>query len=384
MQQNNFNSLSRYEDLFSDFSNLLSEYLSVKDGQSIREFNLKQAKKGPKTRMKNSLIEDDFTSNELVEKIKSSYLSRDYLKGEIGTIDGNEQYNGIFNIALYMLISNRLGKYYKGELDNNSSLDENTKIIYKEKYKNLMAKKDNAITKLIYSLFIYKETENDNKFYYGYKYSYEKGKIGDTLIIDLPTYGQISVHFGSKKKLETIKYLAKQNIDLILAKKLQLGQITDEQFDTIGAKANTDKILPKYTGKQYEFLSGIPLDYCGKKFDTAQDTLGLSKKLSTEITDEDIENMSKTTNYNTRELYYFAIKKDFSKSQLEKLEYFLEKRKRERAESRKSENLHKQKSINTNSILKKIIPLTTADERQQVATHEAILDKIHLDIAKEK
>lgn len=385
MEQNNFNRLSTYEDVFSNFSQVLEEYLAMTNGEEIRDFNLitRDSKYG---KGKNDLIEDDFTPNELVEEIKDSYLRRNYLKGEIGMLNGDEQYDGIFNISLYMLMANRLGKIYKGELDNNSNLDKNTKTIYKEKYRNLMAKKIDAATKLIYSLFIYKETENNNDFYYGWKES-----RGKTLIIDLPTYGQISVHFGSTKRFNSVIYLARQNINLILEKKLELGQITEKEFNTIKAKTDTDEIFPNYTGIQYDISSGIPLDYHGKKFETAQNDLGLSKTLSTEITDDDIEKMVSNTNYTNRELYYFALKKDFSKSQLEKLRHLLHGRdidaikKSENSHKKKRKKKHKKKkTINTESIGEKAVSLTTADERQQVASHEIKLDEKQQDISNEK
>lgn len=376
MEQNNFNRLSTYEDVFNNFSDVLEEYLSMTDGESIREFNL-YAGKG------NSLTESDLTSNQLVEEIKKSYLSRNSLTGEIGMLDGNKQYDGIFNIALYMLMCNRLGKKYKFKLNDDLNLDENTKTIYKNKYRDLMAKKHDAATKLIYSLFIYKETENDNNFYYGLKES--KGKI---LLIDLPTYGQISIHFGSQQKLSSILYLANQNINLILEKKLEMGQITEEKFNTIKSKVDNNKIVPKYKNKLYDYVSGIPLDYRGKRFHIAENNLGLSGKLPTELTDNDIKQMAINPNFNTRELFYFAIKSNFSKSQLQKLESFFKERDltnvTPKSATKKKKKQHKKKSINPKNIGETAISLTTAEERQQVSMHETTHDEIHQDISNEK
>lgn len=285
---------------------------------------------------------------------------------------------GIFNIALYMLTSNRLGKLYKNKLDKNTNLDKNTQDLFKNKYKNLMLEKQSATTKLIYSLFIYKETENDNDFFYGYNVD-DYG--GSAFIIDLPVYGQISVHFGSKENLKNIEYIARQNINQILKKKLELGQITAEQFSEIESKANNEGILPEYTGKLYEYSSSMPLDYCGEKFEMAQKDLKLDGKMISDITDEDIKTISENRKYNSRELYYFAIKNDFSKSQLEKLSKRLQERDKLPV---KHNTTDKSKFINVASIGKTSIKATSAEERKVVAEHENMCNSININNSKEK
>ncbi len=373
MTQNRFNQLPRYEKVFSRLDQILNQYIKLSTDRSILKFNSSQ-KSQNEDGFSNSLVEDDFNAFELVNEIRSSYLGRDYLEGEIGLVDGQDQYDGIFNTTLYMLMSNRLGKLYKGALNKTSNHDKDIK----NSYKTLMNSKNDAIVKLIYSLFIYKETETDNDFYYGHSID-NNGK--DRLIIDLPVYGQISVHFGSKENLENIKYIAKQNIDLILKRKLELGQITEEQFNEIKSKADSEGIFPKYTGKLYEYSSAIPLDYCGEKFKMAQKDLKLSGKMVSDISDDDIERISANNKYNSRELYYFAIKSDFSKQQLEKLSSLLQKRDKKILQTSKKKN-HSQ--LDPKRIGRKAVSLTSAEERQIVDNHEVMSDSITPNHSKEK
>lgn len=362
MKQNSFNQLPKYEDIFDNLKDILNQYLEIRSSKSIRGFNLSQ-KHSNENGYNNNLIENDFTPDELINEIKSSYLSRDYVKGEIGLIDGQDQYDGIFNIALYMLMCNRLGKLYKERFDKNHKLSEKAKDSYKRKYEELMFEKHDAATKLIYSLYIYKETENDNDFFYGFSSDKDNN---NRLIIDLPVYGQISIHFGSPQTIKTIKYFSRQNVNLILNKKLRQKQITKEQFNKLKNKAETDEIFPKYTGKLYEYSSGLPIDYCGEKFEMAQSDLKLSKKMVTEITDEDIKRISENRKYNSRELYYFAIKSDFSKSQLERLSIYLQKRDKEL--------FNTNRKIKKQSIFNSALNSTTPIERQIVSTHEHTAD----------
>ncbi len=377
MNTNKFSQLPRYENIFNNLKKVLNQYIKMSGSKKIHNFNFKQ-KNLNDSGFENNLIENNLNPSELLEEIKSSYLSRDYLEGEIGLIDGQDQYDGIFNLALYTLITNRVGKLYQSEFNGNSTLDDTTRTAYKETYKKLMVQKKDATTKLIYSLFIYKETETDNDFFYGCR----TDDFGNSsFVIDLPIYGQISVHYGSKENLENIEYIAKQNINLILEKKLELGQITEDQFEKIKGKAENEGILPKYTGKLYEYSSAIPLDYCGEKFEIAQKDLNLSGKMISSISDEDIKTISENRKYNSRELYYFAIKSDFSKEQLEKLSGYLQERDKEI-----SQNLTTQKrsTINVQEIGRQAVNLTSAKDRKNVGNHEDMRDAATKTNSKEK
>ena len=262
-----------------------------------------------------------------------------------------------------MLMSNRLAKDYKREIDKNTSLDDKTINDYKEKYKLLLQKKSDATTKLMYSLYLYKEIENDNDFYYGHRID-NFGK--DTFVIDLPIYGQISVHFGSKQNLEQIKHIAKQSAQKIMERKLELGQVTKEKYEQITNNINEDTIFPEYTGKLYEYSSVIPLDYCGTKYEQVQKDIKVLSKQSNILTDEDIKQISENNKYNSRELYYIAVKSDWTKSQLELLSKYLMER----------DKIKDTNKIDVTSIGKEAIQLTTAEERKIVREHEKGLKKM--------
>ena len=185
--------------------------------------------------------------------------------------------------------------------------------------------------------------------------------------------------------MQNIEYIAKQNIELILEKKLELGQITEEQFAQIKDKAENNGILPEYTGKLYEYSSAIPLDYCGEKFEMAQKDLNLSGKMVSTINDEDIKRISENRKYNSRELYYFAIKSDFSKNQLENLSKYLQERDAEitRNETTAKTSI-KSTTIDVQYLGRQAISLTSAKDRKNVANHEDIRDTAIENIPKEK
>lgn len=378
MGQNTSAKLPKYEDIFKNLENSLNEYLKVSNGKKIKNFSFSQ-KSINDDGFENRLIETGLKPSELLAEIKDSYLRRDYLEGEIGTIVGDEQYDGIFNMALSMLISNRLAKHYIHEVESNSNLDNSTRKAYEEKIKHFMSEKKTSLTELIYSLYIYKETENDNDFFYGHRLD---NNGADTFVIDLPAYGQISVHFGSESNLERVEHMAKQNIDLILKRKLELNQITKNQYNKIKSKANNGEVLPEYSGKLYEHSSAIPLDYQGRNFIRAQRDLCLSKKMITDYTKSDIERISHNRKYNSRELYYWAIRSDFSKEQLEQLSGFLQERDSKTLLKHSSRNASKHqedtiasdeaiaKLINSKSMGRKVVASTTAEERKVVDNHE--------------
>lgn len=365
MKQNNSNHIDKYEDIFAKLETSLNEYLTLNSGRNVKGFNLSQ--KGINTDgFENKLIESGLSPKELIAEIRDSYLRRDYLEGEVGTIDGEEQYDGIFNIALSMLISNRLAKWYKYEIEKKSNLDKTTKAEYEEKIKKFMSEKKQSAMQLMYSLFIYKETVNDNDFFYGHSLDINDK---DTFVIDLPVYGQISVHFGSAGYLDHIKHLASNNIKLILEKKLKLGQITKKEYNKLKNKVDDDEIFPEYTGKLYEHSSAIPIDYQGRNFKRAQKDLKLSKKMIVDYTEEDIERISKNKKYNSRELYFWAVKSDFSKKQLEQLSAYLQER--DNIALSKIPNKTIKKTIDVQSVGKKVVSSTTAEERKQVSSHES-------------
>jgi len=340
---------AKYEDVYHNLKIILEDYLRKYDGKKIINANLSQTQFNEDA-FTNNLIENDFDYDEIIEAIKESYLSRDYIKGEIGLTDEGEQYDGIFNITLYMLMSNRLAKYYQQQLTKRNNLDDITRNKYKEISKNLLNRKLDATTKLIYSLYIYKELQNDNDFYYGHRIDNDGN---DTFVIDLPVYGQISVHFGSKANMEQTMHIAKQSVQKIMERKLELGQVSQEKYEQTINRMENEGVFPEYTGKLYEYSSVIPIDYCGTKYEQAQKDLKMSDKMPSNLKKDDIKKMSENTKYNSRELYYFAVKSDWTKSQLELLSGYLQERDKPVTKS----------VIDVSKLGQETVSLTTAEER---------------------
>ncbi len=364
MQYNNNINLATYEEIYKKLKNNLYTFLSTTSNEAIKKLYLKPINNNFNS-LDNYLIETGFNSEQLIKKIKTSYLKRKYLKGNIGTVSGKEQYDGIINIALYLLISNKLAKIYNYEILSHPYWDNSKKHLYKEKSKTYKNQKRDATIKLIYSLFIYKETVNDNDFFYGHS---KDTNNNDTFIIDLPGFSQIGVHFGSESHFDSTIYLAKINIKYILKEKLNLDQITKEEFNKLMSKINNDDIFPEYTGKFYENVSAFPIDYYGKILQQTRRILQLNEKQITDINENDIRKMLQNGCFNERELHYFAVKSGFSKPQLELLSQLskeLDKNYLEKPSKKQKNNF-----IDMTSLAQEVFPETTVKERQQVSIHE--------------
>ena len=78
----------------------------------------------------------------------------------------------------------------------------------------------------------HRNSSNDD-FYYGHRID---NYGNDTLVIDLPVYGQISVHFGSKSNMEQVLHIAKQSAQKIMQRKLELGQISQKEYEELFTK----------------------------------------------------------------------------------------------------------------------------------------------------
>ena len=94
-----------------------------------------------------------------------------------------------------------------------------------------------------------------------------------------------------------------------------------------------------------------------------------------EINNEDIIRISQDEKYNSREIYYFGIKSDFSKQQLEMLSIKLQERDGDLVQEAKQK-------ININELGKEVIEQTTAEERIVVARHEQNIENLRQDNTK--
>lgn len=306
--------VTRYEQIYSKLKQVVETYLTTQEPYYFKQFILDQRVENS-THLKNSLIE--VPKGNLIDILKLQYISEDVTKGEIGTILPEDQVYEIRNIALLMLMSNRLAKVYEKELDNNRADDKATKQRYIKNRQNLLIWKHNATSELIASLYILSKTGGkEHEEYFSYGEREDKNKGTSAFVIDLPYIGQISVHFGPDK-LNIIEE-ARSKAMSILERKRALGQINKNELKSLREELSVSKILPKYEGKLYEYTSALPIEYIGPTAKSKAQKIGLDGKLPEEITKEDIQKMAEI-GLNEREAYYLGIKLGCPKRQLKEI-----------------------------------------------------------------
>lgn len=261
----------------------------------------------------NSLIE---VPKDLYSALKETYISRDpsYVSGCIGCVDTpEEQFDGITNMALLMYLSNHLAKEFKYKFRDETNPDR--KKIFKKNERILLDWKDIALSDIIASTYVLSKTfeEYDNYFSYGSRLDDDNQS---TFVMDLPYIGQLCVHFGWEERKNWIVERAQNAVKSILEKKLELGQITEEQLQKITSDLEKDGVLPEYDGKLYEYVGAMPIEFIGEEIKKYRKIIG--NKLPEQITSEDIKMMTQR-GLNERELYYFFIKMGASKELLDKI-----------------------------------------------------------------
>lgn len=338
--------LTRYEDIHFKLKKVVETYLTTQEPYYFKDFILDQRMKN-RTHLKNSLIE--VPKGNIVDTLKEQYISKAITKGEIGTISSENQEYEIKSMALLMLMSNRLVKVYEKELDNNRAGDKVTRQRYVKNRANLLLWKDNAISDLISSIYILEKTEEySDIFSYGESQD-DRGK--ENFVIDLPYVGQISVHFGNKK--EAILEDAKNKAMSILTRKRELGQIDENKYKEMMEQMQENDILPTYTGKLYENVSALPIEYIGTHTSKIIKEIGLDSKLPEEMEREDIQKMIER-GLNEREAYYLSVKLGFPKSKLEEV-------------IRTYEERHIPNEVQMGE---KAVGITTAQERENILKYE--------------
>ena len=255
------------------------------------------------TNRKNRLIQ---WKNRLHE-IQKQYSSRDFLEGEIGTIDDIDQMDGITNLALLALCANRITKFPKAKNQENKRKDRTKSNFY--------TIKNEAMSSLLASILVLSEASEEYQEFFSYGNRIDE-KGNSTLTIDLPYFGQISLHYGSNDIKELIINTAKAKARSILERKCELGQIEKEEMEKI--EISNDTILPQYTGRLYEYDAGFPLEN-EIDLDYYRQEIGIKNKLPEDINKEDIKNFYCYPGLNDREKNYLAIKSGFSKRQMEEL-----------------------------------------------------------------
>ena len=253
----------------------------------------------------------------MMDVLKQTYSVRDkngeyYVNGYLGCVDPEDQRDGITNMVLLSLLSNRLAKQFKKreeksiinlqkEMKNEKRAKEFRETIeYFKKNKNEAYEyKHIALTNIIASIYVLSNTELDYKDYFSYGWRMDDGdtknKNGEvsnqkkpTFVMDLSGIGQVCFHFKNEEMKKVILENAKNTAKSIFEKKFELGQITEKQLEEHTEKIKTDDILPQYDGKLYEYFSAIPIQYLGEKSEAAWQAIGGKSK---DITTEDLEKL---------------------------------------------------------------------------------------------
>lgn len=261
----------------------------------------------------NSLIE---VPRDLYSALEKTYISRDssYVSGFIGCAeDPVEQFDGITNMALLMYLSNHLSKEFK--FKGNDETNQDSKKILRKNEKTLLIWKNIALTDIIASIYVLSKTseEYENYFSYGSRSDDDKKP---TFVMDLPYIGQLCVHFGCEERKNLIVENAQNAARSVLEKKLELGQIKEEQLHKITSDLENEGVLPEYAGKLYEYVGAMPIEFIGEKIKKYRNIIG--SKLPEQITSEDIKKLGRC-GLNERELYYFFIKMGASKEVLNEI-----------------------------------------------------------------
>ena len=369
--------ITTYQDINNNMQIMLKIYLGINSNEHIRQFILEQ-RSNTKNKYPNRLIE--LPEGDIKEIIKQQYLKTDkndkYFQSEIATVSPKEQLEGIKQMAMLLLLCNRVGKecrarnkklenekkeilFYNGKNITQEISEKLEKMqakskIYTQGLKNSMLCKDYVLSDLIANLYVLKHTAKTDKV--SMLYGNRKDQEGnDAFAIDVAKIGQVCVHYGSKEKMELIKVKAAQKAQTMINHKCKLGQLTQEEAEQIKREITEENIIPEYKGKLYEYVAGIPIEYSGKEIEKVCKQLAIYGKTAEKITGSDMKAIYSATNLNDREKYYLAVKLGVPAQRLMQL----------------SEQLkQKQVSQSANALGRKMLKETTPEERRNLQSHE--------------
>ncbi len=302
----------KYERIHSLLEKILGDYLKQTSDENIAKFILNQ-KKANTSGYENSLI--DIPMGSLTRQIKNDYLSNP-LQGIIGTIDTMDQYDGMKQISLLMLMANRQAKVYKKHKEDLqlSNSDINSIQKYKKAEGDLLKIKGQATTFLISALYLYNIDNNDPN--YSFNYGHLKDSSGnDAFVIDVPYVGQICVHFGSATKMQYREQDAVDMIKSTVKYKYKSGQLSKQEAQKIFSQVNLNTVLPAYKGKLMEDVSAIPLEWVSPKIEKMRKNLKID---SSNVSETKLAKIRKELN--PREAHYLAVKLGFSPQLINKLD----------------------------------------------------------------
>ena len=334
--------MTTYKDIDQKLEKLTEEYL--KQMSDPKEFMRDQRKKN-KDGLENRLVE--IPDGSIEDRLRNEYTWKTGKNEVLGTVEPEEQVKSIKNIALTMLMSNRVSKAYKERLTKEKNLSEEDKAKYNKKIGEYLVEKDQATSDLLASLYVLGKSGNQefvNYFCFGNK----KDEIGrDALIVDVPYLGQMSVHFGKMKDI--ILEEAKNKATSILEKKMELGQINETEFKEYTSELGENDLLPEYDGELFEYKSSFPLQYTGETITDITKKLRIYKKDPEKIDNKDMGRMIKE-GLNIREARYLCLKLGCPKKQLQDVV----------------------RVYNEREMIKGSIKSTNAEERQNVKKQEEI------------
>ena len=365
-----------YEEIDKDLKNVVNEYIKLLNDRInkqrdpynyrsqetevhdfLKEFILNERKASKEDRLENRLIEVP-TGTNLEKYFRQSYCEKaEWLSGELCCTNDNTQLDEISCLSLLMLLSNRIQKEKKIQNISKSepwSQQKNQKEYYK---------KNEALTNLIASLYVISKTEDGYGEYFSYG-EFQDNNQKYAFVIDLPYYGQISVHFGNARNHDVDLEQSRDKAKSILKRKAELGLINGQTRDKLINELdnNNSSVIPKYTGRLYEFASGIPFEFAGNRVKNTIKRLGFSTFDPEKMNHDDMLKICQSHELNDRERYYLAIKMGFPKYKLEELLSCM------KGVRQKQQN--QQAKLDTKKIGSAMLSETTPEERLKIKETE--------------
>lgn len=278
------------------------------NGKNINSYVANKAFNSSNT-LENSYIE---YPEDIIGKFRDLY-SKKMPQVNIGECDNPKiQFKGIIDIALIVLMSNKVKNYYSKTLEEKKMTEDVEKGLKEQKNKALQ-NKDDAISDLLSCIFVLENTCEYFKDYFSYGERIDEfGK--STFTMDIPFIGQMSVHYGTNSNRRKILEFAREKTISILKHNKELNLITEEKMNELIKKVNSNDFLPVYGCRLHEIDSSIPLKYTGRKVEKLKEKLDLNKNFK-DITEKDLIKLF-NWGLNARERHYVGVKMGLSKEQL--------------------------------------------------------------------
>ena len=358
-------SFVKYEEIKRHLVYAVNKYCNLESEQKIKMFIERQKHENESGYANRFIV---VPNGNITDKIKKDYLGYpsvidgeevyepDFI-GRLGSIEDLEtQYDSIKDIAMWMLMSNRISKKYKRRAELNGEGERQEEGANTNAYKIWLSRKNIAFCALITCLNVLNfDNSEDNprfKINYGMKKDLSKEEgTQDAFIIDVPYTGQISIHLGSEKNLNenlriiklatktALRLKAKNKLISQVAErkkqKIKNGLSEEEAHNQVKEELNAEykkeknKIMsivdigidiPEYEGRLLETSSAIPLEM-GTSDKNIQAIYNNFKASSSPTNNEIAQfinevNDDGTYKYNPREIHYLAVKLGWNADQI--------------------------------------------------------------------